>query len=56
MVNRILGVFVAVSIVGLLGVGALAAPPLTVTSPDGALAVSFQLKSLPQPYLLGLRA
>jgi alpha-glucosidase len=34
----------------------LAAEPLTVTSPNGALAVSFELKSNPQPYLPGERA
>jgi alpha-glucosidase len=56
MGNKIRRLFVTVWIVGSFGVGALAAPPLTLTSPDGALAVSFQLKSLPQPYLPGLRA
>jgi alpha-glucosidase len=33
----------------------LAAEPLTVTSPDGNLAISFELKTNPQPYLPGER-
>jgi alpha-glucosidase len=34
----------------------LAAEPLTVTSPDGNVSVTFELKSKPQPYLPGERA
>lgn len=49
-------IFIAVWVVGSMATGALAAPPLRVTSPDGALAVTFELKTLPQPYLPGLRA
>jgi alpha-glucosidase len=33
-----------------------ASGPLTVTSPDGNIAISFELKSKPQPYLSGERA
>ena len=35
---------------------AAAAKPLTVSSPDGSLVVSFALKANPQPYLSGERA
>jgi alpha-glucosidase len=40
------------------GVGAtgFASEPLTVTSPDGNIAITFQLKTNPQPYLPGERA
>src|SRR5574337_446248 len=34
----------------------LAASPITVTSPDGNLSVTFEVKLNPQPYLPGLRA
>lgn len=34
----------------------LPASPLTVTSPDGNLSVTFEIKSNPQPYLPGQRA
>jgi len=34
----------------------LAAGPLTVTSPDGNVSITFELKSKPQPYLPGERA
>jgi len=42
----------------MLGVGAtaFASQPLTLTSPDGNLAISFELKANPQPYLSGERA
>jgi alpha-glucosidase len=33
-----------------------AAEPLTVTSPDGNISITFELKSKPQPYLPGERA
>lgn len=33
-----------------------AAEPLSVSSPDGNLSISFELKANPQPYLLGERA
>ncbi len=33
-----------------------ASGPLTVTSPDGNIAITFELKSNPQPYLSGERA
>jgi alpha-glucosidase len=33
-----------------------ASEPLTVTSPDGNISISFELKSNPQPYLSGERA
>ena len=34
----------------------LATEPLTVTSPDGSIAITFELKSQPQPYLPVARA
>src|ERR1035441_2712501 len=34
----------------------LATTPLTVSSPDGNITVTFELKSNPQPYLAGERA
>lgn len=40
----------------LTAVKGLAAAPLTVTSPDGNLSVTFELKMNPQPYLTGERA
>jgi alpha-glucosidase len=40
----------------LTAVHGLAAAPLTVTSPDGKLSVTFELKMNPQPYLPGERA
>jgi len=33
-----------------------AAEPLSVTSPDGKLTLTFELKQNPQPYLPGVRA
>jgi alpha-glucosidase len=45
-------------VLALTGVGrsATAADPLEVASPDGNIAITFELKSLPQPYLPGQRA
>jgi alpha-glucosidase len=40
----------------ILAINGLAAAPLGVTSPDGNLAVTFELKTNPQPYLPGERA
>ena len=39
-----------------LAINGLAAAPLSVTSPDGNLSVTFELKKNPQPYLAGERA
>jgi len=39
-----------------LAVNGLAAAPLSVTSPDGNLAVTFEVKANGQPYLPGERA
>jgi len=39
-----------------LAINGLAAAPLSVTSPDGNLSVTFELKKNPQPYLPGERA
>ncbi len=41
---------------GCAAIAGFASEPLTVTSPDGNVAISFQLKSNPQPYLSGERA
>ena len=40
----------------LAGASGLTAAPLTVKSPDGKLAVTFEVKANPQPYLPGQRA
>jgi alpha-glucosidase len=40
----------------ILGADAFSAAPLSVTSPDGNLTVTFELKQNPQPYLSGRRA
>ena len=40
----------------LFAASGLAATPLSVTSPDGNLTVTFELKANPQPYLPGVRA
>ncbi len=43
-------------ILSFAALGALGATPLSVTSPDGNLTVTFELKTNPQPYLPGMRA
>ena len=40
----------------LVALNGIAAAPLSVTSPDGNLSVTFELKQNPQPYLPGRRA
>ena len=40
----------------LLAISGLAATPLSVTSPDGNLSATFEVKTNPQPYLPGERA
>jgi alpha-glucosidase len=52
-------VILALAFLATLGLPAAAAqapPPVTVSSPDGKIVVSFELKSNPQPYLPGERA
>ena len=58
MVRRISATLMGLVLSGTLLVpGASAASePLTVSSPDGKLALSFELKALPQPYSPGERA
>jgi alpha-glucosidase len=56
MSRSILPTMMIVAALGSSGLAARGAPPLHVTSPDGNLAITFMLKSNPQPYLPGERA
>jgi len=44
-----------ISLLFLASRDATAAQPLTAVSPDGNLAITFELRALPQPYLAGVR-
>lgn len=55
--QRVMTLMLALSSLALLGRGeARASQPLTATSPDGNLVITFELKAMPQPYLGGVRA
>src|SRR5208282_3471560 len=57
MLRRICcAIILALGVVWGAAVPGFASGPLTVTSPDGNIAISFELKSKPQPYLPGERA
>ena len=55
MFRRTMLLFGFGSLIFLVRCVAMAAQPLTVASPDGHLAITFELKALPQPYLAGVR-
>ena len=54
--SRMLSIACVVLLTAIVPAAVLAAEPLTVTSPDGNVSVTFELKSKPQPYLPGERA
>jgi alpha-glucosidase len=51
-----IAIIFALGAIGGMAVKGFASEPLTVKSPDGNIAISFQLKANPQPYLSGERA
>ena len=54
--SRMLSIACVVLLAAIVADSVLAAEPLTVTSPDGNVSITFELKSKPQPYLPGERA
>jgi alpha-glucosidase len=56
MFKRILRTITLGLMVFVVAANARSADPLTVTSPDGNLAITFELKAMPQPHLPGMRA
>ena len=54
--SRKLALIGVILLVPVVPAALFAAEPLTVTSPDGNISITFELKSKPQPYLPGERA
>jgi alpha-glucosidase len=54
--SRMLSIACVILLAAIAADSVLAAEPLTVTSPDGKVSITFELKPMPQPYLPGERA
>jgi len=56
MHRTIIRTLMFLAVAGSTSLSAFAAEPLVVTSPDGTVSITFELKANPQPYLPGVRA